>query len=60
MTSFLAVVFFCAGDCYFWSSKKLHNSETACQREIALVIKELEKQQVEGKWQCIRVPLTEA
>lgn len=59
MTSFLAVVFFCANECFFWSGKKLHPNEASCIKELAVVVKEIEKQGVEAAFQCIRVPLTE-
>lgn len=58
MNSFLAVVFFCMGDCFFWSGKTLHATETACRNDIVVVVRELEKQGVEAAFQCIRVPLT--
>jgi hypothetical protein len=60
MTSYLAVIFFCAGDCYFWSSKQLHSSEASCQREVVAVVKELEKAGAEPAFQCIKVPLVGA
>lgn len=60
MISYLAVVFFCAGDCYFWSGQKLHSSQAACQSEIAAVVRELDKNEIEAQWQCLRVPLSEA
>jgi hypothetical protein len=59
MISYIAVVFFCLaeGDCYFWSGKTLHTSDTACQRELDSVVKALEERDVPSAFQCIKVPL---
>jgi hypothetical protein len=59
MISYLAVVFFCAGqECFFWTGKKLHNTEQACINDIAVVVRELEKNGTPSAFQCVRVPIT--
>ena len=61
MNSFLAVVFFCLGnECYFWSGQKLHATETQCVEQAKVFLTELNKNQVEGFGQCIKVPLRDA
>lgn len=58
MVSYLAVIFFCVGEsCYFWSSKALHTTETACLKEVAPLVMELEKESVKKYFQCLKVPI---
>lgn len=58
MVSYLAVIFFCAGEaCYFWSSKALHATETACLQELAPLVVGLEKEGIKKYFQCLKVPI---
>ena len=58
MNFFIAVVFFCAGECAFFKATENYYSIEKCQQKVQAVMKELESKGIESEGTCLRIKVS--